>query len=161
MSQSAFTIRPAKQTDLEALNAVIRAAIMNWNLPERVKRLSIPSYLYDQHDLQHMSIMVAEDSSGKIVATAAWETAPSRDLPSGHSGLLLHGIFVRPEQQQRGIGGTLLQSAERAVREQQLDGLLVKAQTDAVEFFIAQGMEKLPIADRDRDYENRFWKTIS
>ena len=42
-----------------------------------------------------------------------------------------------------------------------LDGVLVKAQNDAVEFFLAQGMQKLEAEDLQRDYENRYWKQLS
>ncbi len=38
-------IRPANQADLETINGVIESAVMTWRLPDRVKRLSLPSYL--------------------------------------------------------------------------------------------------------------------
>jgi hypothetical protein len=45
-----------------------------------------------------------------------------------------------------------------AAREQRFDGLLVKAQSDAVDFFVARGLQRLPVVDPDRDYPHRFWK---
>jgi N-acetylglutamate synthase-like GNAT family acetyltransferase len=59
------------------------------------------------------------------------------------------------------MGSRLFAAAENAVKESGLDGLLVKAQNDAVEFFLAQGMQKLQAEDQHRDYENRYWKQLS
>jgi hypothetical protein len=39
-----FLSVPATSAYLDALNAVIEAAVMTRNLPKRVKRLSLPSY---------------------------------------------------------------------------------------------------------------------
>lgn len=155
------SLRPATSSDLEAINQVIQSAVMTWELPERVKRLSIPSYLYKPLDLDHMEIIVAENINKQIIGTAAWEQAPARDVPADNKGLLLHGIFVSPDQQHRGTGSLLFAHVEQLARHQQLDGLLVKAQTNAVGFFIAQCMRKLPVNDTIRDFENRFWKPVS
>ena len=158
--EAAITLRRAGLHDLEALNAVITAAIMTWDIPARVKRLAIPSYHYQPLDLQHMVIWVAENARGEMIGVAAWEDAPPREVPAGQRGLLLHGIFVHPEQQHQGIGRRLFAQAEAAARQSHLHGLLVKAQSDATGFFLAQGMEKIPAADQQRDFENRFWKTM-
>lgn len=163
MSEAAHAqLRHATEDDLEAINGVVRAAVMGWKLPPRVIRLSISSYLYKPLDLRHMTIMLAQIRTGpdtwKLVGVAAWEDAATGDLPVGKSGLLLHGIYVDPLHQRQGIGKALLSSAVHAVRERHMDGLLVKAQPDAVDFFIAQGLEKLPATDDVRQYANRFWK---
>ena len=76
-------------------------------------------------------------------------------------GLLLHGIYVQPDQQRRGIGSRLFNEVVNTARSLQLDGVLVKAQNDAVKFFIAQGMQKLEVENLQRDYENRYWKPLS
>ena len=39
------------------------------------------------------------------------------------------------------------------------DGLLVKAQADAIGFFTSLGMKRLAVEDPARDYEHRFWKS--
>ena len=44
MNTGDIRIRPVDETDLDALNRVIGAAVMTWALPERVKRLSLPVY---------------------------------------------------------------------------------------------------------------------
>jgi len=92
---------------------------------------------------------------------AAWEPAAARETPEDHSALLLHGIYVDPAWQGRGIGRQLLQAAEEAARQGGYDGLLVKAQADASGFFLARGMERLPVEDASRQYTNRFWKPLA
>jgi len=155
-----MTITPANQDDLDAINRVIEAAIMRWDLPERVKRLSIPSYFYNEQDLQHLEIVVANQDNS-IIAVASWEPAENKDTPSNQTGLLLHGLYVHPDYQNIGIGKKLLNAAENATRNKGLNGLLVKAQADAVAYFIKQGMTEVEIENTSRDYAHRLWKAIS
>ena len=159
MHSANINFRMANVDDLDALNRVVEAAVMSWQLPERVKRLALPSYRYNETDLNYYSLAVAVEAD-KFIAVAAWDSAahPGKD---GRKGLLLHGIYVQPEHQRRGIGSRLFAEAENAVRDSELDGLLVKAQNDAVKFFLAQGMQKLQAEDQQRDYENRYWKQLS
>jgi predicted N-acetyltransferase YhbS len=153
-------LRPAREADLDAVNRVIEAALMIWKLPERVKRLSLPSYRYTALDFAHLAIVVAEDAGKNVVGIAAWEPADGRDAPAGHTALLLHGLYVHPAYHHQGIGRTLFLTAERAVRTHGHHGLLVKAQGDATGFFMARGMRRLPVEDSARHYANRFWKRI-
>lgn len=153
-------LRPAEKNDLDNINSLIASAVMDWDLPERVKRLSTPSYFYKQLDLAHMQVMVAENHKQLLVGVAAWEDAKPQDLPKGKSGLLLHGIFVAPEYQHKGIGRKLFAYAEQAAKQQNYSGLLVKAQNDATDFFLTQGMNKLSVSDSGKDYKNRFWKPL-
>ena len=132
---------------------------MTWDLPERVKRLALPSYRYTSTDLEHLEMVVAEDDRQATMGVAAWEPADAKDIPAGHTALLLHGIYVDPSYHHQGIGALLFQAAERAVRKRRRDGLLVKAQEDANGFFIAQGMSSLQVEDPLRHYANRFWKS--
>jgi predicted N-acetyltransferase YhbS len=156
-----FNLRPATPADLDAVNTVIERAVMTWNLPERVKRLTLPSYRYSAHDLNHLKLMVAERTGSGIVGVAAWEPASARDLPAGKTGLLLHGLYVDPAQQRAGIGRRLLDAAVAAAREQGFNGLLVKARPEAEGFFLARGLTPLPVTDAERDYPHRFWMEIA
>ena len=156
-SPSQVDLRPATAADFAAVNRIIERAVLTWNLPERVKRLALPTYLYAMHDLNHLHIALAEDSSAGVIGVAAWEAAAVRDCPQERRGLLLHGLYVDPDQQRRGTGTRLLKAAVAAAREQGFDGLLVKAQADAAGFFRSLGMEQLVVADANRDYPNRFW----
>jgi GNAT superfamily N-acetyltransferase len=156
--KTAIWLRPAMPADLAAINAVVERAVMTWNLPERVKRLTLPSYRYQPHDLDHLRILVAEDAERAVLGVAAWEPASARDLPVGKTGLLLHGLYVDPARQRAGVGSRLLEAAVNAAREQDFDGLLVKARPEAEGFFLSQGLELSPIRDPQRDYPHRFWK---
>ena len=161
MAASKIHIRPAGHADIEAINRVIVAAVMTWNLPERVKHLSLPGYRYDTVDLDHLEIVLAEDDRHDIIGVAAWEQADSKEMPVGRKALSLHGIYVEPAYQQQGVGSRLFLAAEEAVCKQGLDGLLVKAQAGSSGFFIAQHMEPLAVADPARHYANRFWKSAA
>ena len=155
---TAIRLRPATPADLAAINAVIERAVMTWQLPERVKRLALPTYRYHLHDLEHLTIVVAEHSELSVIGVAAWEPANARDLPAGQTGLLLHGLYVDPDRQRAGAGSQLLDAALAAAREQGFDGLLVKARPEAEGFFLARGLRPLPVTDAERDYPHRFWK---
>ncbi len=160
MTQAAIHLRPAGRDDLEAINQVIAMAIDAWDLPDRVKRLALPSYRYSAHDLDHLEIILAETMDRQSpVGLAALEPASSSHLPADQSGLLLHGIYVAPDQQNRGIGRRLIERALRTVADKGLDGLLVKAQPDAAPFFKKLDMQALDTTDPQRDYPYRFWKT--
>jgi predicted N-acetyltransferase YhbS len=154
---SQINLRPAEKADLPAVNKVIERAVKTWKLPERVIRLAMPTYLYTGHDLQHLHIVLAEDSTVGVIGVAAWEAAAVRDCPQGKRGLLLHGLYVEPDQHRRGTGGRLLAAAAVAARQQGYDGVLVKAQADAEGFFNSQGLQHLAVTDASRDYPNRYW----
>jgi len=155
ISELYVRIRPAQGRDLTDINRVIDAAVMTWKLPERVKRLSLSSYHYNALDLEHFAIYVAEQHGG-IVGVVAWDS-DAITVEQDQKGLLLHGLYVHPDKQHRGIGSQLFRVAETAVREAQLDGLLVRAQKDAEAFYISRGMYKLATMDAARDFASRYW----
>lgn len=153
-------IRPATSADLAAINRVVEDAVMTWKLPERVKRLALPSYRYHAHDLRHQRLLVAELPAAGILGVAALEEAAAKDLPAACSGLMLHGLYVSPAWQGRGIGTRLIEAAFALCRQTGHQGLLVKAQPDAAAFFQARGLQPLAVRDPDRDYPYRFWKRL-
>lgn len=157
--QGDLTLRQAQSDDLDVINAIIERALMNWDLPERVKRLSLSSHLYREHDLQHMTLLLALQASTPV-GVAACEAMPAEQVPAGRPALLLHGIYVEPGLQRRGIGRYLLNAVEHIAAKDKFSGILVRAQAGAEAFFSACGMERLPIDDASRDYPHRFWKAV-
>lgn len=125
-----------------------------------VKRLSMPLYRYSEHDLDFLDLVIAEAEGIGIVGVAAWEQAAPGDTPAGHSALLLHGIYVAPDQQRKGVGTQLFEAAEKTASSRGFDGVLVKAQSGAEDFFFALGLERVPVEDHHRDYPHRFWKFV-
>ncbi len=150
-------LRNAINHDLQDINAVVEAAVMNWRLPERIKRLALPSYRYSELDCDHIQFIIAEARQHGIVGVAACEIADPGELP-GKKALLLHGLYVYPEMQHRGVGTLLFNRVEALVLKRGCDGLLVKAQADAAGFFEHQGMWKLETDKPHHDYAHRFWK---
>ena len=161
MPASLVRLRPAMLEDLDAINSVVETAVMTWDLPERVKRLVLPSYHYTEVDLKHLEIVVAVDARQHILGVAAWEQADIRDTPQGQLGLLLHGLYVLPAYHHQGIGRQLFQAASDSALKHRVDGLLVKVQQNANGFFDAMGMSQLPAEDAMRHYSNRYWKSMN
>ncbi len=57
--QDDITLRSATAVDLSAINVVIDAAVMTWQLLEGVKRLVVPSYRYRIEDLRFLTLIFA------------------------------------------------------------------------------------------------------
>jgi GNAT superfamily N-acetyltransferase len=157
---SSIKTRSAAVADLDDINRVIDAAVLSWDLPERVKRLSLPTYRYTELDLQTIELVVAEQND-YIVGVAGWEQADPNDLPGKTGGLLLHGIYVDPAYHHRGIGSLLFKAAEHAAAQRGDAGLLVKAQSGATDFFVKQGMRPVAVKNPGRDYAHRYWKALT
>jgi GNAT superfamily N-acetyltransferase len=148
-------------TELPAINAVVEAALTTWDLPGRVRRLVLPIYRYSETDRQHLCFALARAvSDADILGVAAWEPANPRECPAERSGLLLHGLYVAPPHQRRGIGSRLLRTAVEQAAAGGFDGVLVKAQRDAEAYFAAQGLRRLPVDDAGRDYPGRYWRAV-
>ncbi|WP_018871663.1 GNAT family N-acetyltransferase [Thioalkalivibrio sp. ALJ16] len=154
-------LRPAVREDLEAINRLVAAAIEDWPLPERVRRLALPAYRYTEADLMFLDAVVREDA-GQVVGVATWESAEARELPEGAAtGLLLHGLYVARSARGTGVGRQLVAACQEAARAAGVDGVLVKAQTSAAGFFARVGFQSVPVRDRDRDFEQRYWWPVA
>lgn len=153
-----IVLRRAKPVDVAAVNGVIERAVMSWQLTERVKRRVLPLYRYNQWDFEELELIVAVNEGNHIIGVAAWEYAKPHDIPVGLEGLLLHALYVDPSYHRQGIGRRLVAAVEQAARVQQLAGILVKAQRDAVAFFLTTGWQPLSV-DEERNYRYRFWKS--
>lgn len=155
-----LTIRPAVPGDLDTINAIIARAIQGWALPERVKRLTLPSLQYTTIDFDFQSLWLAVYEQHPV-AMSAWEDADSVDQHNYAPTLLLHGIYVDPSAQGRGVGRCLFAQAEVIARSRNLAAIVVKAQKGSEPFYRALGMVPMAVTDRARHFENRFVKILS
>lgn len=155
-----YVVRAGGAEDLTGVNRIIEAAIGTWDLPERVKRLALPLYRYSEVDLTHLDLRLLEGPGG-VLAVAAWEPADARDDPGAGSATLLHGLYVRPDAQRRGLGTRLLEDGIRLARVSGSQGILVRAQAGAEDFFQRLGFSRLPVRNEARDYAARFWLSLN
>ena len=152
--------RKPNQIDLDHINDIIKAAIDTWQLSERVKRMSLPLYYYQQDDLIHMQFLIAEIADVGIVGLATLEETDTVELANAQRTMLLHGLYVAPYYHRQGIATQLVESAELCACKHNLSGLLVKAQADSAPFFNKKGFNKLLVEDFSRDYSHRYLKMI-
>ena len=138
-------LRRLGHQDLVAINSVISEAVAGWPLPVRLIRLSLPLLVYDRVDLDHFSVMGAvqrvDEVDAGLLGIAAWDDE------------VLHGLYVRPEAQGRGIGRALLGAVRAHARAAGVQRLLVRAERVSAGFFHGQG---LPAAGSDALYPHTF-----
>ena len=66
---------------------------------------------------------------------------------------LLHGIYVQPDEQSQGVGGTLRRFAERQARYRDHKGMMLKAERVSCGFFERCGyVHQAPITPDDYPY---------
>ncbi|MGK0472455.1 MAG: N-acetylglutamate synthase-like GNAT family acetyltransferase [Candidatus Azotimanducaceae bacterium] len=144
--------RPACASDLDGINAIIKSAVMNWPLPDRLKRRAVAVLQYDAVDLDHYTMFVCVRRQ-EILGVAAIDLQHS----PGHG--LLHGLFVLPIIQGHGIGKQLMQMAFNCATEHQLVSVLIRAEGVAAPYFHRSGLD--PIDDLGpNDYPHQFEKTL-
>ena len=137
MKPQIITVVAATERDLEAINRLIERAVQTWALPDRVKRLALPTYFYTPADLQNMDLVGAY-RHGQLVGVAAWEADPR------HGALALHGLYVDPSHWRHRVGSTLLAHVEHAAHTRGFTTLIVKAQAEAQAFFLRCGFREAP-----------------
>ncbi len=155
MAERIPTIRAVGADELPRINALIARAVKTWELPERVKRLALPTYSYKPEDLASLTVVAAYVDE-TLIGTAAWETGQFEGVPI----LSLHGLYVDPAYWGRGVGSRLLAAAEQAARAQGAAATTVKAQAGASGFFRARGFAP-PEARRGSDYAHLLWKRLA
>ncbi|MFT4606391.1 MAG: N-acetylglutamate synthase-like GNAT family acetyltransferase [Gammaproteobacteria bacterium] len=160
MFEVSINSRKPNHIDLDHINDIIKSAIDTWQLPERVKRMSLPLYRYQEEDLMHMQFLIAEIADVGIVGLASLEETDTTEMPNNQRTMLLHGLYVDPFYHRQGIATKLVESVELSASKCGVNGLLVKAQADSAPFFIKKGFTKLPVKDYSRDYDYRYWKTV-
>ncbi|MBO6556108.1 MAG: GNAT family N-acetyltransferase [Pseudomonadales bacterium] len=152
-----LTIRSATPSDLDKINLVIESAVLNWPLPNRVKRLAVPVLRYTETDLDFFETLVATFKD-EVIGVAAWDAAPAQSLPNGQGGLF-HGLYVLPLIQGQGVGEALMEAVFSDARALKTRGLLIKAQRVSRNFFEHHRMQ--PLAANDNEFPWQYWKRLA
>ena len=139
--RSGVAIRRARPRDTSAINFVVESAIDSWPISERVKRLARPLYQYDNVDLHHYDLLVADQSDHAIVGVASW----SAGKPSPDSTACLQGLFVDAAWHRRGVGVALLEAVVGQAGVRGSGRLALRATRSAENFFLYHGFR--PDAD--------------
>jgi GNAT superfamily N-acetyltransferase len=150
----------ASVADLHTVNQVVNESIASWGLPERVRRLATPSLSYNESDFQHMNVILLTNPERKGVAVAAWEEAAGTDMPESTHGVLIHGLYVVPEYQRRGLGSRLIELVAKRISEHDGDGMAVRAWRDSLAFFLSRGFTPLHSQQSGETYPRRLWKAL-
>jgi N-acetylglutamate synthase-like GNAT family acetyltransferase len=148
--------RRAVVSDLPYINALIELAVLNWPMPNRVKRRAVPVLQYDETDQRFLEMHVAT-IKGEIVGVAAWDATLSESLPNGQGGLF-HGLYVLPLIQGQGVGETLMEAVFEDARIREVSGLLIKAQRVSKCYFSHQGIPALTA--NNGEYPWQYWKEL-
>lgn len=150
----------AEASDLQTVNRIVSESIASWGLAERVRRLATPCLHYKAPDLQHMTIVVLSVAQGEDVGVAAWEGTHSADTSRRTSGSLLHGLYLVPGYQRRGIGAQFIELLAQRTRAANGDGIAVRAWRDSVAFFLSLGFEQAPSEGSTDTYPLCLWKNV-
>ena len=140
--------------DLANVNDVLKVAVGVWNVSPRVKRLALPSYRYDEYDLQQLDFLGAW-RNGELVGFISLEPTERDPLCSKPVAMLVHGLYIVPQMHGAGVGTRLVNAAKHRARRQGYTSLLVRAERNAKAFFEKIGFTPLAVEDAQRDYPHR------
>jgi phosphinothricin acetyltransferase len=102
---STFTIRPATESDLVAINDIYNHNVLNstCTYQEEPEPLSGRRQWFDHHDERH-PVIVAE-AGGQV---AGWGSLSKFHERSAYGNTVENSIYVHHEHQRRGVGSILL-----------------------------------------------------
>ena len=158
MNGQTWTIESAASSDLPDINRVVAEAISAWTVSDRVKRLALPLYHYQLADLEELDFGKALDRSGTILGVVAWGAVGPEDTLGRQGEALLHGIYVAPAHQDRGVGKGLVEHARQRARQRGYQGFIVKASKDAMGFFERLGLDR--VESEAAKYPYLFWEAF-
>lgn len=119
-----FTIRPAVETDLDALWLMVCRAVEKMNAEGSEQWSSdYPTPEHYREDIRRGELLTAVADDGSVLGIACATTAPEpnyRDVPWNVEGpaLVIHRMAVDPELQRSGVASALFEYAENRARQQ-------------------------------------------
>jgi len=155
-----ISVHEATASDLHTVNGIITESIVSWGLPDRVRRLATPSLTYNESDLKHMSVIFLINADGSGIAMAAWEEASGLDVPENTKEFLIHGLYVVPACQQRGLGTRLIELVANRISHRKSGGMTVRAWRDSVAFFLSRGFAPIKPDSSTDTYPQRLWRSL-
>lgn len=108
-------------------------------------------------DLAQSHLLLAEEHSGRLVATAGWLALPDRPATAR-----IRKVFVHPDMAGRGLGSAMVRAAEADACAAGLPNLFVRANINAVPLYeklgyrpvergvMSAGAEALPVMFMER-----------
>lgn len=155
-TRTKVSLRKATPDDLMFINGIIETAVMSWQLPERVKRLSLPNYRYSADHFESLSLFLANGKdSADVLGVLALADEGEAEMPYGQTSSVIHGIYVDPFNHREGIGKKLVAHAVKLARRAEKDGVLATVQPDAFAFFEAVGFARCETGDEKEASETR------
>ena len=135
VSESLPTLKIARShgTDLVAINAIIKRAVMHWPMALRVRSRVVSILQYNSLDMASYTFFSAKYDEFIMGAIALDFEYNANDRSCKE--LLLHGIYVEPAAQGRGIGRTLLDFAEGQAHEHNYNSVILRAERVSRGFF--------------------------
>ena len=153
----ALRIARSEQSDLTTINGIVERAVLRWPMSMRVKKRAIPLLQYDVIDMASYTFFRCE--LGDIIVAAIALDFEYTSADRFRNELLLHGIYVDPVAQGRGVGRALLDFAEHQARENNFDGVALKAERVSRGFFANCGYSHCA-PETSRDYPYFYRKSV-
>ena len=154
----AIRIARSEQNDLATINGIVERAVLRWPMSIRVKRRAIPLLQYDAIDMASYVFFRCE--LGDIIVAAIALDFEYLGAHHSRNDLLLHGIYVDPVAQGRGVGRALLEFAEHQAREHNFAGVALKAERVSRGFFENRGYSHNAPRTSD-DYPYFYQKSVT
>jgi N-acetylglutamate synthase-like GNAT family acetyltransferase len=137
-------MRKAGVEDLNSINRIIELCLSNRPVSDRIKKLTLPSLLFEPTDLEYMAIWVAGEPVNGVLG-----------LQEIDEGMLLHSMYVDPNNFNQGVGSELFRHARKLTAKNNKDRLIVKAFSESIGFFEKIGFTPSDILNYPHTLEHR------
>lgn len=128
-------IRPAREAELAALTALVRASKAHWGYDQDFLIAAEDELRITQEDLTERTVRVAEHA-GAVVGVSVLDLTGDDDAE-------LTMLFVAPPAIGTGVGHALLEHAVAQARVTGVAGLLLESDPNAEPFYVAHGARRV------------------